>query len=110
MIVIALLAVCALSGCATRQPPLYYWGNFQDQEYAYLQGKTSPETSIQEMEKIREQAAAKNLALPPGFHAHLAMLYGLTGRTDQFERNMLAERERFPESSVYVDFLLKKKQ
>lgn len=38
------------------------------------------------------------------------MLYGLTGRTDLFEQNLLAEKQSFPESSVYLDFLLKKKQ
>ena len=38
------------------------------------------------------------------------MLYGQAGRTDLFEQNLQAERQQFPESSAYVDFLLKKNQ
>jgi len=104
------LAAIALTGCASRTPPLYHWGNFQDEQYAYLNGKKGPEDGIQELERIQQEASAKGKTVPPGFHAHLGMLYGLTGRTDLFERNLLAEQQQFPESSTYVDFLLKKKK
>lgn len=97
------------AGCATRPQPLYYWGDFQNRQYAYLKGVDGPEDGIQNLEKIREEAKAKGKLLPPGFQAHLGLLYGLSGRTDLFEQNLSAERKQFPESSVYVDFLLKKK-
>ncbi|NMG67955.1 DUF4810 domain-containing protein [Azoarcus indigens] len=106
---LALLATSALlAGCAT-QRSLYHWGNFPDQQYAYLKGDKGPEEEIQELEKIREQAKAAGQALPPGLQAHLGMLYGVTGRADLFVANLEAERQQFPESGPYVDFLLKKK-
>jgi len=103
------LAALALGGCVTRPQPLYYWGDYPAQQYAYLKGESGPEDGIQRLEKVREEARAKGLKLPPGLQAHLAMLYGQSGRTDQFEQNLQAERQSFPESSAYLDFLLKKK-
>jgi len=106
---LALLATSTLlAGCAT-QRSLYHWGNFPDQQYAYLKGDKGPEEEILELEKIREQAKASGQALPPGLQAHLGMLYGVTGRSDLFVANLEAERQQFPESGPYVDFLLKKK-
>jgi len=107
---LAALLALLLSGCVTRLQPLYYWGNFQDQQYAYFKGDKGPEDGIQNLERVKEEARSRGRPVPPGFQAHLGMLYGLTGRTDLFEQNLLAERQQFPESSVYVDFLLKKKQ
>lgn len=101
------LAVVIMTGCANRPQPLYYWGNFQDQQYAYFKGEKGPEDGIQALEKIREEAKSQGKLVPPGFQAHLGMLYGLTGRTDMFEQNLQAERQQFPECSAYVDFLLK---
>lgn len=104
------LAVLLLSGCVTRPQPLYHWGDFQAQQYAYFKGDKGPESAIQSLEKTREEARAKGRPVPPGMQAHLGLLYGQTGRTDLLEANLLAERQQFPESSAYVDFLLKKPQ
>ena len=108
LLVLAGLSVLFLSGCVNRPQPLYYWGSFEAQQYAYFTGERGPEDAIQQMEKIREEAKAQGKPVPPGFQAHLGMLYGQTGRTDLFEQNLLAERQQFPESAAYVDFLLKK--
>lgn len=109
LLLAGLLAI-GLTGCVNRPQPLYYWGSFQDLQYAYFKGDKGPEEGIQELEKILEQAKSRGKSVPPGFHAHLGMLYGQTGRTDLFEQNLQAEQLQFPECSVYVDFLLKKNQ
>lgn len=106
-ICLAGIAFLLLAGCAARQQPLYYWGDFQGQQYSYFKGDKGPEDGILSLEKIREKARSRGKALPPGLQAHLGLLYGLTGRTDMLEQNLLAERQQFPESSIYVDFLLK---
>lgn len=109
-LLLAGLAALALAGCVNRPQPLYYWGSFQEQQYAYFTGDKGPEEAIQQLEKTREEAKAQGKTLPPGFQAHLGLLYGQTGRTDLFEQNLQAERQQFPESATYVDFLLKKNQ
>jgi len=107
---VASLVVVMLSGCVTRPQPLYYWGDFTTQQYSYFKGDKGPEEVIQSLERVREEAKAAGKPVPPGLLAHLGLMYGQTGRTDMFEQNLQAERQQFPESSVYVDFLLKKKQ
>lgn len=102
------LSALLLSACVTRPQPLYHWGNFQDQQYAYFKGDKGPEEGILALEKLREEAKAQGRRVPPGFQAHLGLLYGQTGRTDLFEQNLQAEQLQFPESSAYVNFLLKK--
>lgn len=103
------LAGIGLAGCANQPKSLYYWGDFQDQQYAYFKGEKGPEAAILDLEKVRENARAKGQDVPPGLQAHLAMLYGQTGRDDLFRQNLEAERQQFPESSAYLDFLLKNK-
>lgn len=109
-----LLLACAsavlFAGCAQQRQPLYHWGSFQAVQYSHFKGDKGPEEGIVELEKVREEAKASGRNVPPGLQAHLGMLYGLTGRTDLFEQNLLAEKQSFPESSVYLDFLLKKNQ
>lgn len=107
-IVLAGMAAALLAGCASRPQPIYYWGNFQEHQYAYFKGEKGPEDGILGLEKIREEARAKGRPVPPGLQAHLGLLYGQTGRTDLLEQHLLAEQQQFPESSAYLDFLLKK--
>lgn len=45
---------------------------------------------------------------PPGFHAHLGMLYAQQGQDDQALQALLTEKTLFPESTTYIDFLLAK--
>ncbi|RUT26276.1 DUF4810 domain-containing protein [Asaia sp. W19] len=97
------LAAC--SGQST--PPLYSWQNFQAQQYLYLQGKTDPLAQITVMEKDMEKARAKGLSVPPGFHAHLGLLYAAEGKTDLAQQEFTQEKTLFPEATTYMDFLLK---
>jgi hypothetical protein len=101
------VALALLGGCATKTPQLYQWDAYQPEVYAYLKGETSPEQQITALEKALQQINGKGNRPPPGFHAHLGALYASVGRTDPAQRELLAEKEAFPESSPYMDFLLK---
>ncbi|NIE67012.1 DUF4810 domain-containing protein [Burkholderia sp. Ax-1719] len=103
------VAVGALTGgCATQSaPPLYGWDGYQQQVYDYLQGKSTPETQIDALEKSQQQMRSQGQHIPPGFNAHLGALYASQGKAAQAQQALLAEKETFPESSTYMDFLLK---
>ena len=105
---LTLLATALLTGCAARQQPLYFWGDYQPQIYGHFRAEKGPEEQILALEKVREQAKAQGKQLPPGLQAHLAMLYGQTGRSERLIENLEAEKAQFPESSTFMDFLLKK--
>ena len=46
-------------------------------------------------------------AVPPGYHAHLGLLYLSMGKDDQMVQEFRTEKALFPESASYMDFLLK---
>lgn len=108
--VLVLAAVIGgLGGCATRthQASLYQWEGYQGNVDAYYRGgeKLSPEAQTQLMEADLQKIKAKGGAAPPGFNAHLALLYGQQGRPDQFAEKVAAEKQQFPESGTFMDFL-----
>ncbi|GAB6855688.1 DUF4810 domain-containing protein [Asaia astilbis] len=97
-----------LAGCSGQStPPLYSWRSFQAQQYIYLQGKTDPQAQIAVLEKDMEKARGKGLSVPPGFHAHLGLLYATQGKTDLAQQEFTQEKTLFPEAATYMDFLLK---
>ncbi|NKF22130.1 DUF4810 domain-containing protein [Solimonas marina] len=104
---LAVAATLLLFGCAAQPKPLYYWGSYQPQLYAYFQGDgKSPEQQRTALEKTAAKANAKGEALPPGFHAHLGLLYLRMGQPAQARTAFLAEEAEFPESKPYMDFLI----
>lgn len=102
---LCLIAAVSLSGCAAPQPTLYAWNGYQPQVYAHFKGK-GPEEQIIVLEAGAQKAAAQGAKLPPGYHAHLGLLYLNTGRTDQAIAALQQEKAQFPESTKYIDFLL----
>lgn len=103
------LLVALLGGCANRNPELYYWGGYQPQVYAYLKTHDGDHKGeILMLQKTVEKARDAGRALPPGFHAHLGMLYVSEGQLDLARESFEIEKTRFPESAVFMDFLLVK--
>lgn len=104
----AVIAGGLLGGCATPEPSLYQWENYQPEVYEYFKARTGPEEQIAKLEEAAEKIRSKNRIAPPGFHAHLGMLYAQTGKADKAVAEFQAEKAQFPESGRYMDFLLAK--
>ena len=103
-----LLAAVVLAGCATAPPPMYHWNDYQRNVYDYMKGDTAnPSEQLQRMSVQADAARAANHHLPPGFHAHVAMLEIQLGQYDEAKKQFEAEKVAFPESTQYMDFLLK---
>jgi len=104
------LAVCGAAGMlgACAQPPkhMYNWEAYQPAVYAYLTNEDAV-AQIEGLERNIEVARAKNEALPPGFHAHLGMLYLHVGQADKAAEQIQAEKLAFPEATVFMNFLLR---
>ncbi|SFG37356.1 hypothetical protein SAMN05518865_111128 [Duganella sp. CF458] len=96
----------ALVGCQHRQPTIYQWESYQPQVYQYFKGE-SPEAQIAVLEKDLQKINAQGMIPPPGYHAHLGLLYSVTGKPEQMAAEFEAEKMLFPESAAYMDFLLK---
>lgn len=101
-------AALALAGCATRSPPLYQWGNYEELIYTSYAapGNVPPEKQVEILEADYQKARADNRRMPPGWHAQLGFLYFQLGKADQARQELMTEKAQFPESGVFVDRLL----
>jgi hypothetical protein len=105
-----LLSCTALfSGCANQSQALYEWGGYQAQVYEHFKTQGSaPQEQIQALEKDLQKIQSKGAAIPPGYYAHLGLLYMSVGNNDQGLQSLQKEKALFPESARYIDFLLAK--
>lgn len=102
-----LALVLLLGACAAPPKPLYRWGGYQGALYEHLKGGGDPGAMIARLEAQAQRADAEGAASPPGLHGHLAVLYSKTGDDANMLRHLQIERQLFPESATFIDFLLK---
>jgi hypothetical protein len=106
---LAALSVALLSGCVQAPKPLYLWESFPRQQYdALIREGFSPQEQIDSMESHAQKARGTATALPPGFRAHLGMLHLAVGNPDAARQAFEGEKAAFPESTPYMDSLLKR--
>jgi len=99
-----LLTACAGSG----KRSLYAWGDYPDRTYTYLKGEEQGwRDDITALEEQARKAEADRWDLPPGFRAHLGLLYLKSGQPDLAIGYFQAEKKAFPESATFMDFQLK---
>ena len=105
---VPLAATLLLAGCATGPQPLYYWGDYQPTLYGHFTKEVGPQEQIASLEAGLEKARAAGKPVPPGYNAHLGLLYAEGEQTDQMLKYFEAEKALYPESASYMDFLLAK--
>lgn len=107
LIAISFLAL-TLGACATKNPPLYSWQGYQANLDAYFRASSlSPDAQTQKMEQDLQKIQVAGLSVPPGYHAHLGLLYAEQGDLDKFAQQVALEKSKFPESQPFMDFLLR---
>lgn len=104
-----LLALTLLTGCAApKEPSLYGWRQYEKNLDAYFRAdRVGLEEQLKAMEDDRQLIQAQGQALPPGYHAHMGLLYGRKGDVESFRQQIQLEKQTFPESAVFMDFLLR---
>jgi hypothetical protein len=105
----AATACILLMGCAQPSKPLYFWDGYQAAVYDHFSsdGK-GPLEQLRQLDEQAQKARAAGLPVPPGFHAHLALVYMKLGRDDEARQQLETERAQYPESTAYVDSLLRR--
>ncbi len=107
---LSLIAVALLTGCANtaREAPLYGWRSYEKNLDAYFRAdKSSPDEQLKAMQDDQQLIQAEGKALPPGYQAHMGLLYGRKGDLESFRNHVEAEKQQFPESAGFMDFLLR---
>ncbi|UVM24987.1 DUF4810 domain-containing protein [Pseudomonas sp. B21-021] len=106
LMVLTLTASALLAGCSSPQT-LYQWEGYQPQVYEYFKSETPKEAQAEALEADLQKIRASGKPVPPGYHAHLGLLYLSMGKDDQMVQQLRTEKTLFPESGTYMDFLLK---
>ena len=65
------------------------------------------EAQLGTLEKDLAKIETSNRAVPPGFYAHLGLLYAQTGNQSQAIHCFMTEKSLFPEAVVFMNFLLR---
>ncbi|MFP0196812.1 MULTISPECIES: DUF4810 domain-containing protein [Pseudomonas] len=106
LMALTLAASALLAGCSSPQT-LYQWEGYQPQVYEYFKSETPKEAQAEALEADLQKIRASGKPVPPGYHAHLGLLYLSMGKDDQMVQQLRTEKTLFPESGTYMDFLLK---
>lgn len=104
-----LVLTALLTGCAnTKDPALYGWRGYEKNLDAYFRAdKLDHSAQLQSMRDDRQLLQAEGKALPPGFQAQMGLLHGRLGDMESFRTQIEAEKQAFPESAGFMDFLLR---
>lgn len=103
------LAAFLMSGCAG-QKPMYEYGNYSESYYQLKQNGDAETTTAWKtsLEESIEKSNAQAIRVPPGINANLGYLYLKVNDTDKAVSFFNAEKSLYPESTVFMDKLIKK--
>lgn len=105
LMALTLATSALLAGCSSPQT-LYQWEGYEPQVYEYFKGEEPKEAQAEALERDLQKIRSTGKAVPPGYHAHLGLLYLSMGKDDQMVQQFNTEKNLFPESGRYMDFLL----
>jgi len=106
-----MLAVAALlmSGCAGKKP-MYEYAGYSESFYNLKQNGDAQATERWKttLEESIELSNAQAIRIPPGVNANLGYLYLKINSTDKAIFYFEAEKKLYPESTVFMEKLIKK--
>ena len=106
-----ILSICLFLGigCATTSN-LYYWGEYENLVYDMYNkpGAATPEVQIDKLTRDIQKAESRGQAIPPGVFAHLGVMFAAVGNQDDAIASFTEEKERFPESHILIDGMMKR--
>ncbi|MCO7199905.1 DUF4810 domain-containing protein [Pseudoalteromonas sp. OANN1] len=99
-----------LSGCQSTTPQ-YYYGSYERNLYEFFRGDgQSLEEQVSQLESSITRAEATQVSPAPGMYAHLGYLYLMQGDDSKGFAYFEKEKQLYPESKQYIDFLQKNAQ
>ena len=106
--ILAVLATAAMTGCGSS---IYRWSGYEGSIAGFYDHRDDDITAGH-VKSLSSQVEKSQRAgrVPPGMLAHLAYFYYLNGDTTTAAEYLRAEKEAFPESAQFVDFILRQVQ
>ena len=105
---LGILSAVVLTGCGSS---IYRWSGYEGSIAGFYDHRDDDITAGH-VKSLSSQVEKSQRAgrVPPGMLAHLAYFYYLNGDTTTAAQYLRAEKETFPESAHFVDFILREIQ
>jgi len=101
--------ILVISGCASKTP-MYEYADYSESYYAVK--KDAGDESMKEwktaLEESIEKSNAQAIRIPPGINANLGYIYLKLNNSDKAILFFNAEKTTYPESTVFMNKLIKK--
>lgn len=109
LIMTMISAAFLMSGCAG-QKPMYEYGNYSETYYQLKQNGDAETTTAWKtsLEESIKKSNAQAIRIPPGINANLGYLYLKVNDADKAISFFNAEKALYPESTVFMNKLIKK--
>lgn len=104
---LAFLVSACSSGRADRS--LYYWGDYSDVVYDYYEENGDYAKQEEALQQIIAAAQERGKPIAPGVYGHLGLVRLKQGKHAQAHDAFNQEQKLYPESTVFIRFLQKKK-
>lgn len=103
LILVGAAACLAMTACVPQKQ--YYWGNYSSALYDYYTDSTQLADYRQALVVIVQEGEAER-RVPPGIYAELGYLELQAGNVAEAKRYFEREKERWPESAVFMDRMI----
>lgn len=97
----------ALTGCATKNPPLYDWGGYDTLLYRSYKEPGTVDETMQKLEAHVVLLETGKQKVAPGMYADLGTMYLQAGNRDKARIYFAKERDAWPESKGLMDAMIK---
>lgn len=97
-----------LAGCVPATPKLYCNSfDYTESMFSYLKDEPSLDKQVAQMTDYFSYCENNNAIPAPGAYAHMGLLLTKMGNTVQANEYFNKEKKQFPESTRYMDFIMK---
>lgn len=103
-LLVVVAAATLLGGCMSTTQ--YNWGEYEGNLYGYYKNPTGEAQLTQSLDELLNDQYL-NKKVPPGLYAEYGFLLLKAGKTDEARLWFQKEQEKWPESTVFMQTLLK---
>ena len=94
------------SGCAGNR--MYAWGNYDETLYAHYKNPQDHEKHLEKLKVLVTKAETTGGGkVPPGLYAEYGLALHEAGQTDEAVKYFGKEKEKWPESAVIMDKMIR---
>ncbi len=106
----ALGAAALLLACSCQSPSRYGFEGYRPSVFAVTanEDEADIDAAIAQLNETVERTLMDDRIVPPGMHAHIGFLYALRGDIDTAVAAFESEKELYPESTVFIDGMLRR--